>query len=459
MSKIFFDMYPAKGHYHATLKMAALLKKAGHDVTYGVTAEYQKIVDDYGFQYKIWNPFLLIPFKALKIRNEGLFFITNLVNAISGSSLKEAQKRLNNLRFDIHQINPDLVLVDEQNVYKTLIYKLFGINVMIFQTKPDTRRIEGIPPFTSYYLPTFKSYNNIYCNWLWAKKIFNSRIRFYWQKLVYFKQNDLCIYQELAKSFGVNFLKEIEWERSFGKGVKGIPRLIISPKAFDFPHAEIKNVFRIGPLINIKRENRIQNPRYQSLIKKINAYKESGLIIYCSMGTVTGNDLKRYFRFVKKFIKVAVKSPTDLFILSTGKYLNINQMLPLSNNVILFEHLPQIDFLQYCDLMITHGGMNSINECIYNEVPMLVYPLSLKWDQPGNSARVVFHGLGLRRKIDKDSVKNIKNKINQIRLQYQVIKSNISQMKVKFEEQNNSTIIVEIIESQIASHIIKTEIN
>lgn len=350
-------------------------------------------------------------------------------------------------------------MVDEQNVYKTLFYKLFGINVMIFQTKPDTRRIEGIPPFTSYYLPTFKSYNNIYCNWLWAKKIFNSKIRFYWQKLVYFKQNDLCIYQELAKSFDVNFLKEIEWERSFGKGVKGIPRLIISPKAFDFPHAEIENVFRIGPMINIKRENRIQNPRYQSLIKKINAYKENGLVIYCSMGTVTGNDLKRYSRFVKKIIKVAVKSPNDLFILSTGKYLNINQMLPVSNNIILFEHLPQIDFLQYCDLMITHGGMNSINECIYNEVPMLVYPLSLKWDQPGNSARVVFHGLGLRGKIDKESVKNIKNKINKIRLQYQVIKSNISQMKVKFEEQNNSTIIVEIIESKIASHTIKTEFN
>lgn len=74
-----------------------------------------------------------------------------------------------------------------------------------------------------------------------TKKIFVSKILFYWQKLVYLKQNDLCIYQELTKPLGVNFLKEIEWERSFGKGVKGIPRLIISPKAFDFPHAEINH--------------------------------------------------------------------------------------------------------------------------------------------------------------------------------------------------------------------------
>jgi len=109
-------MYPAKGHYHATLKMAELLKKAGHDVTYGVTAEYQQIVEDHGFQYKIWNPFLLIPFKALKIRHKGLFFITNLVNAISNSSLKEAQKRLNELRFDIRQIKPDLILTPALNL-------------------------------------------------------------------------------------------------------------------------------------------------------------------------------------------------------------------------------------------------------------------------------------------------------------------------------------------------------
>ncbi|WP_225587439.1 glycosyltransferase [Methylomonas fluvii] len=44
--------------------------------------------------------------------------------------------------------------------------------------------------------------------------------------------------------------------------------------------------------------------------------------------------------------------------------------------------------------MITHGGPNSIKECIFFGVPMIVFPL---WfDQPGNVARVTYHGLGLK---------------------------------------------------------------
>ena len=43
--------------------------------------------------------------------------------------------------------------------------------------------------------------------------------------------------------------------------------------------------------------------------------------------------------------------------------------------------------------MITHGGANSVKECIFFGVPMLVFPLS--FDEPGNAARVKYHGLGL----------------------------------------------------------------
>ena len=240
-------------------------------------------------------------------------------------------------------------------------------------------------------------------------------------------------------------MKRVEWARSFGNGVSGIPRLIISPKTFDFPHAEKNDVFRVGPLIDIKREGQIQNPRYKSLVNKINSIQ--GLIIYCSMGTVSGNDLKRTLLFFKKIIKVASLNTNDVYILSTGKYLDINKLLPLPNNIFIFEQLPQVDLLQYCDLMITHGGMNSINECVYNELPMLIYPLSLKWDQPGNSARAVYHGLGLRGRIERDSVKTISQKINQLRANYASYKANVREMKIRFDEQNNSKEVVQIIES------------
>jgi zeaxanthin glucosyltransferase len=47
-------------------------------------------------------------------------------------------------------------------------------------------------------------------------------------------------------------------------------------------------------------------------------------------------------------------------------------------------------------MVINHGGMNTIYECIMAEKPMIVFPLSLKTDQNGNAARVVFHEIGVR---------------------------------------------------------------
>ena len=99
--------------------------------------------------------------------------------------------------------------------------------------------------------------------------------------------------------------------------------------------------------------------------------------------------------------------------------------------------------------MITHGGINTITECVFCEVPMLVYPLSLHWDQPGNSARVVYHGLGLRGKIEKDSAKTISQKLNQLKNNYVYYKENVKTMKQKFEEKNSSTQVLNIVQNMV----------
>jgi len=212
-----------------------------------------------------------------------------------------------------------------------------------------------------------------------------------------------------------------------------------------------KKVYRVGPLVDIRREGKIEHPRYETLIRNIEKLKISrkGRIIYASMGTVSRYDLKRCTKLFLRLKMVAQINPRDLFILSTGKYFDINILLPVPNNMLVFESVPQVDLLQKCDIMITHGGMNSITECVFCEVPVLVYPLSRNWDQPGNSARVVFHGLGLRGRIECDSAKTISQKLNKLKLGYITFKQNVQEMKVKFEKQNNSTEVVRNIESYI----------
>ena len=62
-------------------------------------------------------------------------------------------------------------------------------------------------------------------------------------------------------------------------------------------------------------------------------------------------------------------------------------------NVLLVDWAPQNKLLQLCDVAVMHGGVNTLIECIATDTPMLSIPGGV--DQPGTTARIVYHGLGL----------------------------------------------------------------
>lgn len=68
-------------------------------------------------------------------------------------------------------------------------------------------------------------------------------------------------------------------------------------------------------------------------------------------------------------------------------------------NVRVEKHVNQWSALGEADLFVTHHGLNSTHEAIFNRVPMLSYPFF--WDQPGLAAKC--QAMGIARPLSSES--------------------------------------------------------
>jgi UDP:flavonoid glycosyltransferase YjiC (YdhE family) len=79
------------------------------------------------------------------------------------------------------------------------------------------------------------------------------------------------------------------------------------------------------------------------------------------------------------------------FIVSKGPQ---HEQYELAPNMWGAEQVPQVSVLPLVDLVITHGGNNTVTECFHFGKPMVLLPLF--WDQYDNAQRVDETGFGRR---------------------------------------------------------------
>ena len=112
----------------------------------------------------------------------------------------------------------------------------------------------------------------------------------------------------------------------------------------------------------------------------------TGKLIYLSLGSLGSADTELMGRVID------VLGRTDhRIIVSMGPQ---HQKLHLHENMIGEEFVPQTSVLPLVDLVITHGGNNTVTESLYFGKPMVVLPLF--WDQHDNAQRVQETGFGVR---------------------------------------------------------------
>jgi UDP:flavonoid glycosyltransferase YjiC (YdhE family) len=171
--------------------------------------------------------------------------------------------------------------------------------------------------------------------------------------------------------------------------------LSLNAAELDFPHEQMDGFRYSGPLIDPRRiegEQSSSEEDYKRLSGLLDR-RSSGqceALIYCSFGAWHRGDDRR---FLKEVIEGVARQHSWDLILGLGNRVSSVDLGPVPPNVHLFEWAPQLEVLGRADVAIHHGGISSVNECVLARVPMVLYPFDFM-DQPGNSARVEFHGLG-----------------------------------------------------------------
>ena len=111
-----------------------------------------------------------------------------------------------------------------------------------------------------------------------------------------------------------------------------------------------------------------------------------GSLIYLSLGSLGGSDVD----LMRRLTGFLAQSP-HRFIVSKGPRADEYE---LPDNMWGAEMLPQTLLLPLCDLVLTHGGNNTICEAFHFGKPTIVLPLF--WDQYDNAQRVEETGFGRR---------------------------------------------------------------
>ena len=111
-----------------------------------------------------------------------------------------------------------------------------------------------------------------------------------------------------------------------------------------------------------------------------------GSLVYLSLGSLGSADVE----LMRRLVDALGKTP-HRFIVSKGPQ---HGAIELADNMVGAEFLPQPSILPLVDVVITHGGNNTVTESWSFGKPMIVLPLF--WDQYDNAQRVHELGLGVR---------------------------------------------------------------
>ncbi len=158
--------------------------------------------------------------------------------------------------------------------------------------------------------------------------------------------------------------------------------------------------------------------------------------VYISLGTVNNLLLK----FYRNCITALKESPYDV-IMSVGEATDISLLGEIPSNFQVQHRVDQIEVLAAADVFLSHCGMNSVNESLYYEVPLVLYPQTA--EQGGVARRVSELGAGIF--LEKNTPECIKAAVDKV-LDNESYRKNASVISQSFKNCGGAELAADAIE-------------
>jgi MGT family glycosyltransferase len=113
-----------------------------------------------------------------------------------------------------------------------------------------------------------------------------------------------------------------------------------------------------------------------------------------------------------------------------GNDIDIETLGEIPDNFTVKKHVDQISVLQVADVFITHCGMNSVSEALYNGIPLVLFPQTTEQKGVANRVKELNAGVFLE-KINNPA--EIKNTVMSV-LENKELKENANIIKESFME-------------------------
>lgn len=394
--KVLFLNQPTVGHLNPLLTIALALREKSHQSHFLVpgipdidprfhilrtSASVSNAIARHCFPVDIVLPPPAVIYKALLVPFTSGYQEFALVAELFTKGIEYYTKKILRL---IERIKPDVIVSDFAFISAHIAAEITNIPCAVVYHSGLPFRGPDIPPFASG-LPIAGDNHKI--------------VEVYAQKersILYFMDKRL---NAVRRRFGLLPMQPQMLRIPYSKWLN----LVTTVEAMEATRDNLTaNTLYIGPCF-ANRIGQSSDDGFPYDWLNANGYK-----IYVSMGTIF-NGKPRVFR---KIISAMGETDCQVIVSAGNAYRSVVRK-GIPSNTKVFPSVPQVDLLPKMNLVIGHGGNNSIGETLAAGKPLIVLPIG--GEQRDNASRVEYLKVGLRLDIKKFTADEIRQAVNQIR--------------------------------------------